>query len=64
MINSSAVATAYGFSWNACDVVRYAEMPDGSVMFGVESDEKRQLTIYVSPKGKSVRVFRADKELK
>lgn len=49
--------TQYGFRWGVTDVVRYAELPDGSICIGVETNGKRRLVVYVSPTGRSVRVF-------
>jgi hypothetical protein len=50
--------TQYGFEWGPMTVTRYAQMPNGSRVVGIEVDGKRVLEVYVSATGRSVRVFR------
>lgn len=57
----------YGFRWGPVVVQRYAEFqrPKGELcrVLGIESDAAPTLHIYVSPTGRSVRVYRNGKEL-
>lgn len=58
----------YGFEYGAVRVVRAASYK-GMVMIGIAKRTLPDygpfdLTIYVSPTGRSIRVFRGDKELK
>jgi hypothetical protein len=53
--------TEFGFQWGNTEVVRYAVMPNGTRVVGIEVNDKRVLDIYVSPSGRSVRVFRRGK---
>ena len=60
----------YGFSWGPIDVERMASFPrDGGecrvigVYTGAGDQRKRRLEIYVSPTGRSVRVWRDGVEL-
>ncbi len=46
----------YGFAWGPLNVVRYAEI-DGRVVLGLETDTGRRFEVYVSPTGRSLRVF-------
>lgn len=52
-------ANQYGFTWGPVKVQRTAVMPQGHHVLTVNG-----LDIYVSPTGRSVRVFRDGKELK
>ena len=57
----------FGFRWGPITVQRYAQLNDrnGPIrVLGIESDKASTLHIYVSPTGRSVRVFRNGKELK
>jgi hypothetical protein len=54
--------TDYGFVWGPAEVTRHCQF-NGTVSIGVNS-EVHKVTIYVSPKGHSVRVWRNGKELK
>jgi len=53
------VTDEYGFTWGPVTVQRTAVMPQGHHVLTVNG-----LDIYVSPTGRSVRVFRDGKELK
>ena len=57
----------YGFRWGPIKVIRYAafQRPKGELcrVIGIESDAAPTLHIYVSPTGRSVRVYRNGKEL-
>lgn len=52
----------FGFRWGQVDVVRMSEFPSGHKVIRVVTDFD-DLQIYVSKTGRSVRVFRAGKEL-
>ena len=60
--------TEYGFVWGAAEVERMASLPGGSRVIAVYTEvgnkRKRRLEIYVSPTGRSVRVWRDGKELR
>ena len=60
----------YGFSWGPIDVRRLASIKrDGGlarvlgIYRGRGDDRKMELEIYVSPTGRSIRVFRGNVEL-
>lgn len=55
-------ATRYGFRWDQLDVVRAMDFR-GTNVVSVET-EFDKVQIYVSPTGRSVRVFRGGNELK
>ena len=55
--------TEYGFTWGPIEVTRLASVPKWGVCLAVET-EKHKLNIYVSPKGRSVRVYLDGRELK
>jgi hypothetical protein len=56
--------TVYGFKWGAAEVTRLTER-DGQVCIGVKTDTGQEVDIYVSPTGRSLRVFHHGKgELK
>lgn len=58
--------TDYGFTWGPIEIERTAEiLRDGGLyrVLTVKTDSK-EITIYVSPAGRSVRVFQNGKELK
>lgn len=59
---TAAWSTPYGFQFGATLVERRAELPEGRVVIGVTT-EFRNLEIYVSQTGRSVRVFEKGKEL-
>jgi hypothetical protein len=64
-MSADCCETQYGFRWGVTDVIRYAEIGDGSIAIGIEVNGKRRATVYVSPTGRSVRVFAPGKgELK
>ena len=54
--------TEFGFVWGPVEVERVMEAR-GSRIIGI-STQKRRLQVYISPSGRSVRVFEAGKELK
>lgn len=47
----------YGFVWNALLVQRAASLPGGSVCLRLTGDGGKQLDVYCSPAGHSLRVF-------
>lgn len=47
--------TKYGFQWGPATIERMAEIPQGIVM-SLKTDAGKYLQIYVSAKGKSVRI--------
>ena len=49
--------TSYGFQWEQVEVTRIAEFN------GTRCVEVNGVNVYVSPKGRSVRVFRNGKEM-
>lgn len=51
---------AYGFAWGPVQVQRIAEV-EGTVVLRVVTSVGHRLEIYVSPGGRSLRVFRLDK---
>lgn len=59
-------STSYGFTWGPVTVNRLSTFPrKNGLCFVLEVETDTQtLNIYVSPTGKSVRVFRNGKELK
>jgi ribosomal protein S19 len=48
--------TEYGFEWGPMKVERTASLPEGRVVLTVRTDH-RELTIYASRTGRSLRVF-------
>jgi hypothetical protein len=59
--------TQYGFDWGPASVRRcISREDDNSVMLEVISrtNEKNRVQIYISGKGRSIRVFKGTKELK
>ena len=64
-MTESVEPTAYGFTWGPIEVQRTAEFERGGTYrcIGLLIDGKRALDIYVSPTGRSVRVFKKGKEL-
>lgn len=56
--------TQFGFKFGPGEYIRMAELGDGSTCVRVQPDAGKPVEIYVSPKGRSVRVFRDGKELK
>lgn len=55
--------TPYGFAWGPIQVERTAEI-DESVFIRVKTTAGKELHIYSSPQGRSLRVFSGGKELK
>lgn len=56
--------TPYGFEWGAAEVTRIASH-HGAVAIGVKgARSKRRVEVYISPTGRSVRVFVDGVELK
>lgn len=56
----------YGFRWGPVRIIRYAifDRPTGLCrVIGIDSDKAPRIQIYVSPTGRSVRVYRDGKEL-
>lgn len=51
--------TPYGFKWGPATIERMADFPQGLVM-SLKTDGGRDLQIYVSAKGKSVRIHDKD----
>lgn len=49
----------YGFAWGPMSVTRVAENK-GTVVLDINTDAGKRITIYVSPTGRSVRVFDVD----
>ena len=60
---ASVELTQYGFTWGGAVVTRLAEF-DGTVVIGVSTEAGESVAVYVSPAGRSVRVFQDGKELK
>lgn len=61
----SVSETDYGFKWGSMEVTRILSHEGyKAVTVGPVDDPDRSVEIYVSPKGKSVRVFRKGMELK
>jgi hypothetical protein len=56
--------TGHGFRFGAAEVRRSYSMDDGRVVVSVTPDQGQPLDIYISPTGRSVRVFRKGVELK
>lgn len=57
----------YGFRWGPLVVTRWATFPGKngeSHVLAVETDAGKRINIYVSPTGRSVRVFSGNKEWK
>lgn len=55
--------TDYGFTWGPLAVERATIMPSGAHVVTVTSSAGKSLDIYVSPAGRSVRVFDRGSEL-
>lgn len=55
--------TKYGFKWGPATIERMAEIPQGIVM-SLKTDYGKYLQIYVSAKGKSVRIHENNVEWK
>lgn len=58
------VSTDYGFTWGPLTVERTAIMPSGGHVITVTTSTSKQVDIYVSPGGRSLRVFNGAQELK
>lgn len=58
--------TDYGFIWEGIEVERTTTigLPQGDTRVLTVKVNKTKLTIYVSPTGRSIRVFKNGKELK
>jgi hypothetical protein len=54
--------TDYGFIWEQLEVQRLAEIK-GTKVVAIDAKSNR-VTVYVSPTGRSVRVFKNGKEMK
>jgi len=54
--------TEYGFRWGPMEVERLSEIRGRGYMLGIKAQGAR-LEIYVSPTGRSVRVYRGGEEL-
>jgi hypothetical protein len=52
--------TEYGFEWGPLTVERTASLPEGRVVLTVKTDH-RELTIYASRTGRSLRVFEGNR---
>lgn len=59
---ASSELTQFGFTWGGATVTRCADF-DGTVVIEVAGSGKK-VTVYVSPTGRSVRVFKDGQELK
>ncbi len=55
--------TPYGFKWGPLRVERAMSLPEGRVVLTVKT-EYRELNIYATPGGRSLRVFEKSKELR
>lgn len=55
--------TKYGFQWGPATIERTAEVPEGIVM-SLKTDAGKYLQIYVSAKGRSVRIHEGNVEWK
>lgn len=55
--------TPYGFRYGPIEVRRCFEI-DGRVMIEIKPDQGESLTIYASPTGRSLRVYRNHRELR
>lgn len=53
----------HGFAWGAMEVVRAAEHK-GYVALDIKTEAGKRITVYVSPTGRSIRVFGAGGEWK
>ena len=51
-----AELTTYGFRFGACEVTRIASI-GGRVVMGIRTDAGREIQVYVSTLGRSLRVF-------
>ena len=60
----SDVIDHYGFTWGHARVTRIAILPTGHRCLEVSSEDGDAITVYVSPRGKKIRVFRGGDELK
>lgn len=60
---SALVSTDYGFTWGPLTVERTAIMPQGAHVITVRSAAGKTIDIYVSPAGRSIRVFDGAREL-
>lgn len=53
--------TRYGFKWGPAQVERLASH-EGSVVLSLLTDTGRRLQLYVSPTGRSVRIYERGKQ--
>lgn len=53
----SGTVNEYGFTWGPLEVVRAAQMPDGSVALLIKT-ATQEIEVYASPTGRSLRVFK------
>ena len=53
----------YGFAWGPMEVVRATEHK-GYVALVIKTEAGKRITVYVSPTGRSIRVFGKDGEWK
>lgn len=56
--------TTYGFTWDGIEVTRMCVLPNGAHVLQVSTGNGKPLEIYISPKGKAIRVFRGKWELR
>jgi len=64
---SAHVEHRYGFQWGQVNVERMADWPDGYKTLSIRPSggtHKQGIQIHVSPKGRSIRVFRNGEELR
>jgi hypothetical protein len=56
----------HGFTWGNMEVTRMMTLPNGGHVLNVKAEGKKYqegVEIYLSPKGRSIRVWRNGKEL-
>jgi len=58
----SAHLTDYGFVWNEMTVTRLTEH-DGGVVLEVKASGGAKIQVYVTPKGRRLRIWRGHREL-
>jgi hypothetical protein len=63
--DDGSAVTEFGFTWGPMDVERayWVDRPNGRYRVLVLQTPTRRVRIYVSPTGRSVRVFRDHREL-
>jgi len=56
--------TDFGFTWGVAEVRRASAMPGGHLVIEIRTECGQSLDVYISPGGRSLRVFRRHRELK